>query len=68
MIPLEPDGKQVLYTSIVFMIVATVAVFLRLVAKQKTKSGFARDDFYAILALMGFAASNGVIISSKQFL
>ena len=65
MIPLQEDGKQLLYTSIVFMVAATVAVALRLIAKQKTKSRFAWDDLYTILALIDFAAYNGVIISSK---
>ena len=65
MIALEQDGKHLLYTSVVFMIVTTIAVALRLIAKQKTKSCFARDDFYTIFALIDFAAWNGVVISSK---
>lgn len=66
MIPLEEDGKQLLCTSIVFMIITTIAVALRLIAKQKTKSPFARDDFFTIFALIDFAAWNAVIISSKS--
>lgn len=65
MVQLKDDGRQLLYTSAVFMICATIAVALRVIAKQKTKSGFGADDLWTILALISFAAYNGVVISSK---
>ena len=65
MIQLHHSGKQLLYTSIAFMIATTIAVALRIIAKFKTKAGFAIDDLWIVLALIDFAAYNGVVIASK---
>ena len=62
---LEKDGKRILYTSTAFIIVTTLAVALRIVAKQKTKSHFARDDCYIVAAHIAFVAYNAIIIASK---
>lgn len=66
MIPLRKDGKQLLYTSIVFLILDAVAVVLRLIAKSRTKSRFALDDLWIILTLIVFAAWAGLVIGSKD--
>lgn len=50
MVQLKEDGKQLLCTSIVFMVFTALAVTLRLSAKQKTKARFAIDDLWTILA------------------
>lgn len=65
MVQLHTSGRQLLYTSTVFMIFTIIAVALRLIAKMKTKARFATDDLWIILALIDFAAYNGVVIASK---
>ena len=62
---LENDGKQLLYTSITFIIVTALGVGLRIVAKQQTKSHFARDDIYMVAALVAFGVYSAIIIASK---
>lgn len=64
MIPLGKDGKQLLYTSIVFLILDVVAVVLRLIAKSRTKSRFSFDDLWIILTLIVFAAWAALVIGS----
>ena len=63
---LRKDGKQLLYTSTIFLILDVVAVVLRLIAKSRTKSGFALDDLWIILTLVVFAAWAGLVIGSKE--
>ena len=63
--PLEKDGKRLVYTSTTFIIATTIAVAVRILAKQKTKSHFARDDSYIVAALVAFWVYNAVIIASK---
>ena len=48
----NPRGDQVVHTSIALGIVATIAVILRLLARQRTKSSFAADDLLVILSLI----------------
>lgn len=66
MIVLGKDGKQLLFTSIVFLILDVIAVVLRLIAKSRTKSRFALDDLWIILTLFVFAAWAGLVIGSKE--
>lgn len=66
MIPLKNDGKQLLFTSIVFLILDVIAVILRLIAKSKTKYRFALDDLWILLTLVVFAAWAGLVIGSKE--
>lgn len=63
---LRKDGKQLLYTSTIFLILDVVAVVLRLIAKSRTKSRFALDDLWIILTLVVFAAWAGLVIGSKE--
>lgn len=66
MIPLGKDGKQLLFTSIVFLILDVIAVVLRLIAKSRTKSRFSFDDLWIILTLIVFAAWAALVIGSKE--
>ena len=66
MIPLEKDGKQLLFTSIIFLILDVIAVVLRLVAKSRTKYRFALDDLWILLTLVVFAAWAALVIGSKR--
>ena len=68
MIRLEKDGKQLLYTSIVFLILDVIAVILRLVAKSRTKYRFAFDDAWILFTLVVFAAWAGLVIGSKDII
>ena len=66
MILLGKDGKQLLFTSIVFLILDVIAVVLRLIAKSRTKSRFSIDDLWIILTLIVFAAWAALVIGSKE--
>ena len=66
MIHLGKDGKQVLFTAIAYLILDTIAVILRLIAKSRTKRRFASDDLYVILAFIAYAVWAGLVIASKQ--
>lgn len=66
MIHLGKDGKQLLFTSIVFLILDTIAVVLRLFAKSRTKFRFAYDDLWIIVTLVVFAAWAALVIGSKE--
>ena len=65
MIKLENDGKQLLSTAIVFLVLDAIAVVLRLVAKSKTKHRFAFDDLFMLLTFVVFAAWAGIVMASK---
>ncbi len=66
MIPLRKDGKQLLATSIVFLVLDVIAVILRLIAKSRTKNRFAFDDLWILLTLVVFAAWAALVIGSKE--
>ena len=59
------DGKELLYTCIVFLIIDVVAVVLRILAKQRTKARFDVDDLWIASSLLVFAAWIGLVIGSK---
>ena len=65
MVHLYTDGKKLLYTSIAFIIVDTIAVVLRLLSKQQTKRRFGEDDGWICAALIIYLAWSGVIIASE---
>ena len=65
MLALKEDGKRLLSTSIVFLVLDPIAVLLRLIAKSKTKSGFALDDLWILITLVVFAAWAALVIGSK---
>lgn len=60
------DGRQLLYTSVVFLSLDVLTVTLRILAKGRTKARFTADDLWIISALVVFAAWNGLIIGSKH--
>ena len=66
MVKLEKDGKQLVSTAIVFLVLDAIAVVLRLLAKSKTKHKFAFDDLFMLLTLVVFAAFAGVVMASKD--
>lgn len=68
MVQLEKDGKQLLSTAIVFLILDAVAVVFRLVAKSKTKHRFAFDDMFMVLTFIVYTAWAGLIIGSKKMM
>ena len=68
MVQLEQDGKQLLSTAIVFLIVDAIAVVLRLVAKSKTKYRFAFDDLCMVSTFIIYTAWAGIIIGSKYIM
>lgn len=65
MLALKEDGKRLLSTSIVFLVLDVIAVLLRLIAKSKTKSRFALDDLWILTTLVVFAAWAALVIGSK---
>ena len=65
MVQLEKDGKQLLSTAIVFLVVDAIAVVLRLAAKSKTKHRFAFDDLCIVITFIVYTAWAGVIVGSK---
>ena len=66
MVHLRRDGKHLLITAIAYLILDTIAVILRLIAKSRTKHRFTLDDLYIIFALVAYAAWAGLVIGSKQ--
>ena len=66
MVRLEKDGKQLFFTSIVFLILDIIAVILRLFAKSRTKFRFASDDLWIIATVVVFAAWAALVIGSKE--
>ena len=68
MVQLEKDGKQLLSTAIVFLILDAIAVVLRLFAKSKTKHRFAFDDLCIVFTFVVYTAWSGIIIGSKQMM
>ena len=65
MVHLRHDGRQLVYTASVLLILDTIAVALRLLAKQKTRKRFAVDDLWMLLALADTAAWTAVVLSSQ---
>lgn len=47
----NPIGDQVINNGIAFGVVCSIAVFLRLLARAKTKANLAADDFLIALSL-----------------
>lgn len=62
MAKLPSTGREVFNTAVAMTVLATVAVFLRLLAKRCTKTGLKADDIWILLALASFWAYVGVII------
>ena len=66
MVELLRDGRQLVYTASVFVVLDIIAVAVRFVAKQKTRRGWALDDLWISIALLFTVAYHAVIISSKS--
>ncbi|KAL8723797.1 MAG: hypothetical protein Q9181_007189 [Wetmoreana brouardii] len=62
MAKLQPDGVSNTAVAVVFMVVDTLAVMLRLVAKRRTKHRFGSDDSGIVFALVLFFVWAGLVI------
>ena len=60
MVNLNSNGKQSLGSGITFLVIAIIAVALRLRTKSYTKAKWAADDWWICLSLLGFSAWIGV--------
>lgn len=59
---LDSGGVANVTTAVVFVVLDTIAVSLRLLSKSKTKHYFAADDWWILVALVFFYAWAGQII------
>ena len=50
----NPRGAEVYHVGIGLGVITTIAVFLRLVARWKTKARFAADDSLIVISLIPF--------------
>ena len=62
MMRLQSDGSANVVTAIVFVVIDTFAVILRLISKRKTKHYFSSDDQWILCALILFFGWAGQII------
>lgn len=67
MAELFPTCREILQTAIAMAVLATVAVFLRLLAKRFTKAGLKADDIWILLGLALFWAYVGVLVWGMLF-
>ena len=65
MTELSLNSRQVFNTAVAMAVLATIAVFLRLLAKKCTKTGLKADDVWILLGLASLWAYVGVIIWGK---
>lgn len=61
---LDSGGVANVATAIVFVVTDSLAVFLRLLSKSKTKHYFSSDDWWILGALLFFFAWVGQILYS----
>ena len=61
-VELHPDGAANLAMAIVFMVLDTLAVVLRIISKGKTKYRFSSDDWWILCALLFFYCWAGLIL------
>ncbi len=59
---LDAGGVANVAVAIVFVVVDSLAVFLRMLAKSKTKYYFSSDDYWILAALFFFFAWAGPIL------
>lgn len=57
-----PEFREVFKTAVAMAVLATIAVFLRLLAKRCTKTGLKADDVWILLGLASFWVYVGLII------
>ena len=62
--PLTADGMSIFVTGIVFGILATIAVALRLLTRSFVKAKYGWDDWWIIFTLLAFYAYLGLVIFS----
>jgi hypothetical protein len=59
---MKPDGIDNFVTAILFIVVDTLAVILRVLAKLKTKRRLSSDDYWMFAALVFYYGWAGLII------
>lgn len=59
---MKSDGVANFATAIVFIVVDTIAVLLRLLSKRKNKRTFGSDDYWMLVALAFFYVWAGLVI------
>ena len=62
MVSLNSDGRNTLWTAIVFAIIAGIAVSLGLFSKRFTKATYGADDWWCLASLVLFYAWVAVTI------
>lgn len=62
-----PEFREVFKTAVAMAVLATIAVFLRLLAKRCTKTGLKADDVWILLGLASFWVYVGLIIWGMLF-
>lgn len=66
MVHLPPDGRASFTTIVVFIILDSFAVILRIISKGKTKNRYSQDDWWILCALLLFFGWAGVRLYCKQ--
>ena len=61
------DTRAIFGTAVGMAVLATIAVFLRLLAKKFTQSGLKADDIWILLGLASFWAYLGVVFWGMLF-
>ena len=64
---LSSTGHEIIASAVTMVIVASIAVLLRLSAKRLTKVGLTVDDYWIIFAVISFWVYVGVMLWGKFF-
>lgn len=64
--PLKHDGQVFVYTTSIMLLVTTLAMALRVLAKSKTKTRITADDLWMFAAYIVHIADNTLMICSKS--
>lgn len=62
MVKFQPDGVSNFVTAILFVVIDSFAVLLRIISKGKTKYRFSSDDWWILCALLFFYGWAGLIL------
>lgn len=65
--PVSSTGYNIIVSAVTMGILATMAVFLRIIAKRLTKAGFTIDDYWIMFALVCFWVYIGVMLWGMCF-
>lgn len=62
MVSLNSGGRDAFWSAIIFAVIASIAVGLRLLSKRYTKAAYGADDWWILASLVLFYAWVAVII------